>query len=881
MPDAPQGTVSFLFTDIVGSTRLWERFPNDMGPALARHEGIVRSASEAHNGHVFKTVGDAFCVAFPTPLDALSAALEAQRGLGAENWGALGPLKVRMGIHTGTAEYRNGDYFGGTLNRASRIEAAAHGGQVLLSQITFELIEDDKLDGILFKSLGSHRLRNLDRPEHLYQASAQGLEDHFPAPRSMEVLPNNLPVQTTSFVGREKEIEESLRRLEKTKLLTLMGTGGTGKTRLALEIGARVINEFRDGVWLVELAPITDPDRVVEAVATAVGAREEPERPLRETLVNFLKGKNVLLIFDNCEHLLNAASSIAAELLRACPNLKIIAASRHSLSIAGEMTFPVPPLGIFDVRMHKLTGPDIAAQLSQYEAVKLFIERATAVRPDFVVTNANAPALAEICSRLDGIPLAIELAAARARVLDVQQIAERLGDRFRLLRSNERSGHLPHQQTLQALIDWSYDLLSEQERILFRRLGVFVGGRTIDALEAVCAGEGIEDFEILDLIEQLVDKSLATVEREAGRTPRYTVLESVWQYSRDKLAASGEEDLLRDRHLDYYLKFAEKAEPHLEGPDQKDWLEKCAAERFNFRAALEWTVESKKPQPGFRIFAAIYRVAEIRGNLEEAREVIADLLAIPHDDVPKACKAKFLVAAGRIAWAADRYDDCRKFHEKAQAMFTDLNDQDGIALCEMLTGFLDRGDGKIDESEMHFRRGLEIVQSIKGSAYVRAGCLSGIGSIALDRGDTVTARKLKEESLAIYEQIGDRWIIGLILWGISDVCIAQADYERAKSALAEWAHITRDLGNRWMLPYILAGEANLAVATGDAERAARILGAAEVSREHFGTQFSPAEITRHESAVKRLKQLMSEQEFQLAWEDGRRTPAWDVIDLRS
>ncbi len=453
MPDAPQGTVTFLFTDIVGSTRLWEKFPDRMGAALARHDGIVRSAAEARGGHVFKTVGDAFCVAFDTPMDALAAAIEAQRGLAAENWGATGPLTVRMGLHTGAAEFRNGDYFGGTLNRASRIESAAHGGQILLSQITYELLEDEKPEGIVFKSLGSHRLRNLDRPEHLYQASATGLEENFPTPRSMEVLPNNLPVQTTSFVGREKEIEESLRRLEKTRLLTLMGTGGTGKTRLALEIGARVINEFRDGVWLVELAPITDPDRVVETVASAVGAREEPGQPLRETLVKFLRAKNVLLILDNCEHLLNAASSLAAEFLRACPQLKIIAASRHSLGIAGETTFPVPPLGIFDVRTHKLTGPDIAAQLSQYEAVKLFIDRATAVRPDFLVTNANAPALAEICSRLDGIPLAIELAAARARVLDVQQIAERLGDRFRLLRSNDRGGHLPHQQTLQTLID--------------------------------------------------------------------------------------------------------------------------------------------------------------------------------------------------------------------------------------------------------------------------------------------------------------------------------------------------------------------------------------------------------------------------------------------
>ncbi len=877
MPEAPQGTVTFLFTDIVGSTRLWEKFPNEMGAALARHDGIVRSAAEAWSGHVFKTVGDAFCVAFSTPVEALSAAIEAQRGLAAENWGELGPLVVRMGLHSGAAEYRAGDYFGGTLNRASRIEAAARGGQILLSQITFELLEDERLEGIRFKSLGSHRLRNLDRPEHLYQASATGMAEDFPPPRSMEVLPNNLPVQTTSFVGREKEIEESLRRLEKTRLLTLMGTGGTGKTRLALEIGARVINEFRDGVWLVELALITDPDRVLGAMAAAVGAREEPERPLRDTMVNFLKGKTVLLILDNCEHLLKAVSALTTDLLRACPNLKILAASRHSLGIAGETAFPVPPLGMFDVRLHKLTGPDIAAQLSQYEAVKLFIERAVSVRPDFVVTNANAPALAEICSRLDGIPLAIELAAARVRVLDLGQIAERLGDRFRLLRSKDRGEHLPHQQTLQTLIDWSFDLLSEQERILFRRLGVFVGGRTIEALEAVCSGDGIEDFEILDLVEQLADKSLVTVEREPGATPRCTIIESVWQYTRDKLTESGEEDTLRDRHLEYFLKFAEKAAPHLEGREQKEWLDRCQAERFNFRAAFQWAQLSNKPQHGFRIFAATYRVIEIRGSLEEAREVVSDLLALPHEGVPPACLANFYVAAGRIAWAADRYEECRSFHDQAQAIFTELGDENGVALCEMLKGFLDRGDGKLDESEQHFRKGLEIAERGNASAYVKAGCLTGAGSIALDRGDPEKARKLKEDSLKVYEQIGDRWIIGLILWGISDVCIAQADYERAGSALAEWAEITRDLGNGWMLPHILEAEASLAVAGGKPERAAHIFGAAEVARERFGTQFSPSENARHDAALAGLKKLLPEKDLQAAWEEGRRASPWDLI----
>lgn len=877
MPDAPTGTISFLFTDIVGSTRLWEKFPNQMGLSLARHDTIVRSAAESHRGHVFKTVGDAFCVAFQTPRDAVEAAIEAQRGLAAESWGELGLVTSRMGIHTGGAEHRDGDYFGGTLNRASRIEAAAHGGQVLLSQVSHELLEDEQLEGITFKSLGSHRLRNLDRPEHLFQAYAPGIENTFPPPRSMEVLPNNLPVQTTSFVGRVREIEEVQQRLEKTHLLTLMGTGGTGKTRLALEVGARQINEFRDGVWLVELALVTDPGRVVETVAQAVGVREEAERPLRETLVNFLRGKSLLLILDNCEHLLAAASSLAAELLRSCPRLKIIAASRHSLGISGETTYPVPPLGMFDVRVHELSGQNIADQVSQYDAVKLFIERAVAVRTDFAVTNANAPALAQICSRLDGIPLAIELAAARVGVLDLEQIALRLGDRFRLLRSNERGGHLPHQQTLQALIDWSYDLLSEPERILFRRIGVFVGGRTLEALEEVCSGDGLEEIEILDLVQQLVDKSLVTVEREAGGTPRYTIIESVWQYAREKLGSSGEADTLRDRHLDYFLRFAEKAGPHLEGPRQKEWLDRGQRERFNFRNAFEWSIRSQKPEAGYRIFSATYRLIEIRGSLKEAREVLAELMALPDEGISPRCQAEFYLAAGRIAWAADQYEDSRRFHHKAQEIFQQLGDEERVGLCEMLAGFLARGDGQTDSAEQHFQRGLEIALRVNKTPYLKAGCLSGLGSIALDRGDPATARKLKEDSLVIYEHMGDQWIIGLILWGIVQVCIVQKDYDRAKSALEEWARITLDLGNRWILPYILECHGCLAVADGRPEHAARVFGAAEVAREHFGTQFSPNEQALHESSIAGLRKILPEKELAVAWEAGRRTLPWDLI----
>ena len=848
-----------------------------MGSALARHDTLVRQACESQQGHVFKTVGDAFCVAFRTPGSALRAAIQAQRALAAEPWGETGPLTSRMGIHSGTAEYRDDDYFGGTLNRASRIEAAAHGGQILLSQITYELLEDERIEGVTFKSLGRHRLRNLDRPEYIFQAAAAGLSDSFPLPRSMEILPNNLPAQTTSFVGREREMAEAKRLLERSRLLTLTGTGGTGKTRLSLEAGAQLINEFRDGVWLIELAPISEPDRIVEAVATAVGARGEPERPQRETLINFLRAKNALLILDNCEHLLAAVADLTANLLRSCPNLRILATSRHNLAIAGEVTFAVPPLAIFDVRMEDFSGPDMAERLSHYDAVKLFIERAVSVRPDFAVTNANAPAVAEICSRLDGIPLAIELAAARVRVLDVDQIAERLGDRFRLLRGGNVSSGLPHQQTLQALIDWSHDLLSEPERILFRRMGAFAGGRTLEALEAVCAGDGIDEYDILDLLQQLVDKSLITVEREAGGSSRHTIIESVWHYAREKLESSGEEEAVRDRHLKYFLDFAETAAPHLEGAKQKEWLDRCQRDIFNFRFAFKWAIHSGRTESGYRLVKALYRVVEIRGNLEEARKLADQLLALPDDGVPDKIKANFRVAAGRLAWAADHYAEARAFYAEAQRLYDAIGDESGSAMTAAFQGFLDRNDSLLDSAERRFQRAIDTGEKLKLS-FLQAIGLSGLGGVAQDRGDLAKARELKEQALAIYERQHDYWIIGFILWGVTLVAIAQRDYDRAHVCLARWAAIARDLGNRWVLSYILDCHGRIAVDTGEPTQAARFFGAGEAMRKHFAGQFTPIEQADYDAAMGRLREMLSEKELNDAWERGRVSSPWDVID---
>jgi predicted ATPase/class 3 adenylate cyclase len=875
VPEAPQGTISFLFTDIVGSSRLWEKFPQRMGAALARHDELIRAATEEHDGYVFKTVGDSFCVAFCTPQQALLAAIAAQQAIASEDWSAVGSLIVRMGIHTGVAEFRGGDYFGGTLNRAARIEAAAHGAQILLSQVTVDLLEDEHFATAVFKSLGNHRLRNLDRPEHLFQAVVAGLRDIFPPPRSMEILPNNLPVQSTSFIGRDREMEAIRHLMERTSLLTLIGTGGTGKTRLALEAGARMINEFPAGVWLIEFAPISDPTRIVEVVTMVLDIREEPDQPLKTTLLNSLRDRELLLIFDNCEHLLAATSSLAAELLRTCPRLKILATSRHSLGLAGEQTFPVPPLGMLDMRIQEQHGPIVAETLSQYDAVKLFIERATAVRPDFRVTNANAPALAEVCSRLDGIPLAIELAAARVRVLSLNQIAMRLNDRFHFLRGGSRNA-LPHQQTLQALIDWSHDLLSDQERIVFRRLGAFVGGRTLAALETVCAGDGVEDYDILDLVQQLVDKSLVTVERDTTGEPRYTMIESVWQYAKEKLESSGEEQAIRQRHMEYFLAWAEKAEPYFEGPDQKVWLDRGFNETLNFRGAAEWALSTGNIEAGLRFVSALHRMIEVRGNASRALELVRKLFAHVDDSISPKILADACVSAGRLAWAVDDYIEARQYHARARSLYDSIHDEKGSALCSLLTAFLDRGDRDPVSADKNFRRALEISERI-GHLYVQAACESGLGSLALDRGDLEEARRMKEESLVHYERLGDQWVIGLILWGIAKVSIAQGDLERTRSSLDQWLQIAHELGNRWSLPYILDCYGELALLRNDAPRAARILGAAQGMRNASGARFSDGEKDDYDALLGRLKKALSEEEFKKMWDEGLASP-WIVSE---
>jgi predicted ATPase/class 3 adenylate cyclase len=579
MGKLPSGTVTFLFTDIEGSTQLWEKYPGAMKEALAKHDSILRAAIESSGGQVIKTTGDGVHGVFEKAIDAISATLTAQRAL-------QGPIcdiqfRVRMGLHTGEAEMRGSDYYGQALNRAARLLSVGHGGQILLSSVSAELAREHLPPDVSLLDLGEHRLRDLIRPEHIFQVAAIDLPNEFPALRLLDSLPNNLPPQLTSFIGREREMQEARTLLSSSRLLTLIGPGGTGKTRLSLQLAADQLSVFKDGVWLVELAPLREPAFIVSTIASVLELREVPGLPLMNIIIDYLRARELLMILDNCEHLVEASAQIANQLLHTCPQLKIIASSREALGINGETVYRVPSLSL----------PDSASSsLMDYESTRLFIDRAAKAEPRFQLTDHNASSIAQICQRLDGIPLAIELAAARVKLFTPEQIAERLDDRFKLLTGGNRTA-LPRQQTLRALIDWSYQSLNETEQRVLRSLAVFSGGWTFEAAEAVVGEE-----EAMDGLLGLVNKSLVNVEEQDGKS-RYRFLETIRQYAMEKLLESGEAVNVRDRHLDYFL---QRMEPSLQRdqrifgalPDDTEWLDRMEREHDNLRAALQWAASN-------------------------------------------------------------------------------------------------------------------------------------------------------------------------------------------------------------------------------------------------------------------------------------------------
>jgi len=592
-------------------------------------------------------VGDAFYVAFSPAAEAVEAAIDAQKSLLSEEWEETGPLKARMALHTGTAEERGGDYFGPTLNRAARLLSSGHGGQVLLSLSTQELVRDQLPLGAGLRDLGVRRLKDVLGPEHIFQLTDPELPASFPPLNTLDVRLNNLPIQPTPLLGREREVAEiaDLLRREDVRLLTLTGTGGTGKTRLALQSAAELIDEFEDGVFFVALAPISDPELVASTLAEALSVSESAGRPLKEDLRNYLSNRELLLVLDNFEQVVDAAP-LVGELLSGCPGLKALTTSRISLRIYGEHEYAVSPLEMPDP-MHL---PPIET-LRQYEAIRFFTERARAANAHFSLTNENATVVAEICARLDGLPLAIELAAARIKLLSPQAMCSRLGNPLRFLTGGARD--LPERQrTLRGAIAWSHALLDEGEQALFARLSVFSGGCVLDAVEAVCEAEGDLFVDVLEGLSSLLDKSLLRQEEMVEEEPRFVMLETIREYARERLEVSGEAEEIRRLHAEYFVALAEQGASEQQGPEEAAWLERLDLEHDNMRAALSWMLESEEAGAGLRLSGALWRFWWMRGHYSEGRRWLEEALA--KDGRASAVRAKALEAVG---WLADDQGD--------------------------------------------------------------------------------------------------------------------------------------------------------------------------------------------------------------------------------
>ena len=728
-PRIPTGTITFLFTDVEASTARWEQHPAWMAAAHARHEAILRAAIAAHGGWAYKQIGDAFQAAFQTAPAACAAAVAAQRALAAEPWGAPGPLTVRMALHTGTAEERADDYVGPLLNRVARLMAAGHGGQILLTATTCELVRDHLDDGVALRDLGERRLKDLARPEHVWQVVADGLSAEFPPLKTLDARPNNLPAQPNAFIGREPRIADALALLRRAdvRLLTLTGPGGTGKTRLALQIAADLLDDYPDGCWFVDLAPLTDPTLVIPTIAQVLGVKDQGARPLLDSLRDFLRAKHLLLVLDNFEQVVDAAPDVAA-LLVTSPQLAVLVTSRIALRLRGEHEYAVPPLALPDP--HHLPPLD---RLSQYEAVRLFIDRAVAVQADFAVTNATAPAVAEICVRLDGLPLAIELAAARTRLLPPEALLARLDQRLKLLTGGPRD--LPaRQQTLRAAIGWSYALLDLAAQQLFRRLAVFQGGCTLEAVSEVCNFDGQLPVDVLDGVETLLSSSLLQQRSGADGGARYGMLETIHEFARERLQETAEVNALRRAHARYFVHLAEGAAPRLTSHGQRAWLDQLAGEQDNVRAALGWAAAQAAAHPsatesaegvelGLRLAGAYAGFWEQRGPFAEGRSHLEVALA----------------QAERAGGA--RLSELDRFRIRARTS----------------AGALAKSQSDYDAAVAHLDTALALAQEVGDRRGRALALLSRVGTPDGTTSSLTMAGALADESLALFREVGDQW----------------------------------------------------------------------------------------------------------------------------
>ncbi len=861
---------TFLFTDIEGSTRLWEEDAARMQAALAKHDAIVRTAVEAHCGVVVKMTGDGVHAAFDDPLDALCGTLQLQQALADPTATDGVALPVRCGLHAGAVERRDSDFYGPPVNRTARIMSVAHGGQILISQTLAALLSDRLPEGIGLRDLGAVRLRDLADPVHVHQVLHPQLRHDFPALRSLEATPNNLPQQVTSFVGREREEAEVKALLRGTRLLTLLGVGGLGKTRLSLQVAADVMDGYPDGVWFVDLAPLSDPGLMPQAVASVLGVKEEAGRPVQEALAKYVRERQLLLVLDNCEHLLHACAGLAKHLLQSGPRLTILATSREHLHVAGETTYPMPSLSVPDAQ----NAIPVEA-LAQFESVRLFIDRAEAAQPTFRLTAQNASAVADICRRLDGIPLAIELAAARVRALSVEKIAARLSDRFRLLTGGDKTA-LPRQQTLRALIDWSYDLLTPSERTLLRRLAVFAGGWTLEAAEGVGAGGEIDESEVLDLLANLVEKSLAVL---AAEGERYRLLETVRQYAQERLFESGDGNTARARHLAFYLAFAERARPELVGTQQATWLRRIDADAENLLAAHAWCDQAEGGALfGLRLASSLRRYMMMRGLLALGYRVTLEALDRAGAQERSAARCWALFDAGQLGSWMGRYGDAQRYLEESLEIARELGDKRGVAAALQPLALAAFGLGDVAKARGHLDEALALAQE-RGVPRDAAAVLNALAQIHRMQGEQGAAQSLYERAIALLRELGDRENLALALLNLAMVSIDSGCAQRSVAMLEEALVIAQDIGSKPAGQSVLDVCAGLAAFCEQWEYAARLFGAAEAHKDQTGIHRDPADEAFLLPLVERARAALGATTFAASEASGRQlsyndTMAW-------